>query len=159
MNITDVNAKVKACKNKHRVGRGAASGSGKTSGRGQTGAGSRAGESALRGFIGGQSPLRQRLPKRGFNNVVFKTQYCPVNLSWLDANFADGAVAGVEEMVSAGVNLRRGVLIKVLGTGDISKKITVKAHAFSKSAVEKIEKAGGKTEVIPVVSEKAPKSE
>ena len=159
MNITDVNVKVKSSKNKHRVGRGAASGSGKTSGRGQTGAGSRSGESALRGFIGGQSPLRQRLPKRGFNNVVFKTQFSPVNLSWLDEHFSDGALVGIEEMVSAGINLRRGVLIKVLGTGDITKKITVKAHAFSKTASEKIEKAGGKTEVIPLVAQKMDKSE
>lgn len=159
MNITDVNARVKASKNKHRVGRGAASGSGKTSGRGQTGAGSRSGEAALRGFIGGQSPLRQRLPKRGFNNVVFKTQFCPVNLSWLDAKFADGAVVGIAEMVAAGINLRRGVLIKILGTGDISKKITVKAHAFSKTAQEKIAKAGGATEIIPVVPAKDAKSE
>lgn len=157
MNITDVNKRVKASKSKRRLGRGAGSGSGKTSGRGQTGAGSRAGEAALRGFIGGQSPLRQRLPKRGFNNAVFKTQYMPVNVAWLDKNFADGAVAGVEEMVAAGINLRRGVLIKVLGTGDFSKKLTVKAHAFSKSAIEKIEKAGGKTEIIKVVPEREAK--
>jgi len=156
MNITDVNGRVKAGKTKRRIGRGAGSGSGKTSGRGQTGAGSRAGEAALRGFIGGQSPLRQRLPKRGFNNAVFTIKYLPVNLSWLDKNFADGAEVGIKEVIAAGMAPRQGKYIKVLGTGEISKKLTVNAHAFSKVAVEKIEKAGGKTVVIPMVNDKKP---
>lgn len=151
MNITDVNVRVKASKNKRRLGRGAGSGSGKTSGRGQTGAGSRAGEAALRGFIGGQSPLRQRLSKRGFNNAVFTVKFLPVNLSWLDGKFADGAVVGIDELKSAGMEPHGNKYVKVLGTGEISKKLTIKAHAFSKTAIEKIEKAGGKTEIVPMV--------
>ncbi|MDR0868088.1 MAG: 50S ribosomal protein L15 [Planctomycetota bacterium] len=153
MNITDVNNRVKAAKKRHRVGRGAASGSGKTAGRGMKGAGARAGEAALRGFIGGQSPLRQRIPKRGFNNAEFKTEYLPVNLEWLNENFSDGATVGIDELKAAGKDVRRGELVKILGAGEITKKITVKAHAFSQAAIEKIVKVGGKTEIIALVKE------
>lgn len=148
MNITDVNKRVKGHQKRHRVGRGAASGSGKTAGRGMKGAGARAGEAALKGFIGGQTPLRQRLPKRGFNNAVFRNYFAPINLGWLDEKFADGETVDVETLTKKGVNLRRGELVKILATGEIKKKLSLKVHACSVAAKEKIEKAGGKIELI-----------
>ncbi len=148
MNITTINQSVKAHKARKRRGRGAASGLGKTAGRGQDGMGSRSGANYLKGFVGGQSPLRQRLPKRGFNNAVFRTAYVPVNLKLLEDRFAKGATVGLEELKAHGITLRRGEKVKVLGQGELTKKLTVKAHAFSKSAKEKIEKAGGAVEVI-----------
>jgi large subunit ribosomal protein L15 len=153
MNITDVNKHVKAAPKRFRVGRGAGSGAGKTSGRGMKGAGARAGEASLRGFIGGQSPLRARLPKRGFNNAAFKTQYLPVNLDFLNEKFSDGAVVNLQTLAEAGVNLRRGHVVKILGTGDLAKKLTVNAHAFSKTAETKIKNAGGAVAIITVVKE------
>ncbi len=148
MNITDVNKRVKASKNKKRFGRGAASGLGKTAGRGQKGAGSRAGYSLNAGFIGGQSTLRQRLPKRGFNNANFRTEYIPLNVAWFEENFEAGSTVGLEEIAAKGIKIGREGLVKVLGTGEISKAMTITVNAFSQSAKEKIEKAGGKVEVV-----------
>ncbi len=144
MNITDVNNRIKAHKRGKRIGRGAGSGSGKTAGRGHKGYYSRSGAGGLKGFIGGQTPLRQRLPKRGFNNANFKTVYIPINLEWIEENFAAGDEVNIQTICAHGFKIGRGGLIKVLGTGDLSKALTVTADAFSKSAVEKIEKAGGK---------------
>ncbi|MCX7934581.1 MAG: 50S ribosomal protein L15 [Planctomycetota bacterium] len=148
MNICDVNRRIKAHRRAKRRGRGPASGLGKTCGRGQKGKGARRGTHWLRGFIGGQSPLRARLPKRGFSNAIFRVEYVPVNLAFLQERFEAGAVVGPEEMRRCGVVWRQGERIKILGAGDISKALTVRAHAFSASAKAKIEKAGGAVEVI-----------
>lgn len=150
MNITDVNNRVKGSKDRKRRGRGAASGLGKTAGRGQKGDGSRAGSRTFKGFTGGQTPLRQRLPKRGFNNANFRSEYIPLNLAWFEKTFEAGSKVGLEQIAAAGIKVTRATLIKVLGTGEISKGLTISAHAFSKSAQEKIEKAGGKIEIIEI---------
>jgi large subunit ribosomal protein L15 len=145
MNLSNLRAPRKANENKKRVGRGMGSGMGKTSTRGHKGQGSRSGSSLMRGFEGGQMPLHRRLPKRGFTNI-FKTEYEVVNLERL---------AGIDEkeitpdvLRKAGVVRKKNSLVKVLGQGDLSKAITVHAHRFSKSAQEKIEKAGGKINVL-----------
>ncbi len=148
MNICDVNRRIKAHRRSQRRGRGPASGLGKTCGRGQKGKGSRRGTNWLRGFIGGQSPLRAILPKRGFSNFIFRIDYVPVNVAFLQARFEAGAVVGPEEMRRRGVMCRQGERIKILGSGELSKAFTVRAHAFSASAKAKIEKAGGVAEVI-----------
>lgn len=148
MNITDVNKRVKAHKPGKRRGRGAASGLGKTAGRGQMGLGSRAGANWLTGFVGGQKRLMERIPKRGFNNAVFRTEYLPVNCADLEKGFEAGATVDLETLLKAGFNPGRDGKVKILGQGELSKSLTVKAHAFSKSAKEKIEKAGGTAEVI-----------
>lgn len=153
MNITDVNNRVKAHKRAKRVGRGAGSGSGKTAGRGHKGYHSRSGAGGLKGFIGGQTPLRQRLPKRGFNNANFRKVFVPINLSWLEENFEAGAVVSAESIAAHGIKLGRGGLVKILATGDITKALTVTADAFSKAAIEKIEKAGGKAIVAAAKNE------
>jgi len=150
MNLTDVFNAVQGHKRKKRVGRGAGSGHGKTAGRGQKGLGSRTGANYLRGYVGGQTQLKERLPKVGFNNAVHATIYQPVNLAWLNENFEDGAVVEVKSLREKGMTVRRGELVKVLGHGDITKKLTVKTNAISKAAKEKIEKAGGSVELIPV---------
>lgn len=156
MNLTDVFNSVTGHKRKRRIGRGAGSGSGKTAGRGQKGLGSRTGANYLRGYVGGQTQLKERLPKVGFNNVVHTTTYQPINLDWLDKNFVDGDVVEFKTLRKASMGIRRGDLVKVLGHGDIGKKLTVKVNAISKTAREKIEKAGGSVELIPV-TEKAGK--
>ena len=150
MNLTDVFNGVKAHKRRKRIGRGAGSGHGKTAGRGQKGLGSRTGANYLRGYVGGQTQLKERLPKVGFNNVVHETRYLPVNLDFLNKSFADGDVVDFKSLRDKGTTIRRGDLVKVLGHGDIAKKLTVKVNAISKAAKEKIEKAGGSVELIPV---------
>lgn len=129
-----------------RVGRGHASGAGKTSGKGHKGQNARSGGGVRPGFEGGQMPLHRRLPKRGFTNI-FGKEYVEVGVSQLN-KFDDGTVVTPELLKSSGVvkNLRDGV--SVLGNGDIKKKLTVQAARFTKSAVQKIEAAGGKVEVI-----------
>ncbi len=136
-----------ATKEAKRIGRGHGSGNGKTAGKGHKGQKARSGGSIRPGFEGGQMPLQRRIPKRGFNNI-FAKQYVIINVSDLETRFEDGATVDVDAIVASGLvkNSRDG--IKVLGNGEITKNLTVKATAFSKSAVEKIEKAGGKTEVI-----------
>ncbi len=123
---------------------------GKTAGRGQKGLGSRTGANYLRGFVGGQTQLKERLPKVGFNNAVHAVVYQPVNLAWLNDNFADGDVVDFATLREKGMTVRRGDLIKVLAHGEIAKKLTVKVNAASKSAKDKIEKAGGTVELIAV---------
>lgn len=133
-------------KKRNRVGRGMASGHGKTSGRGHKGQKARAGGKVRPGFEGGQTPLFQRLPKRGFTNINRK-EYAVVNLDTLN-RFEDGTTITPELLLQEGIvkNLNSGV--KVLGNGTLDKKYTVKAHKFSASAKEAIETAGGKAEVI-----------
>ena len=131
----------------YRKGRGNGSGNGKTAGRGQKGQWSRSGGGVRVGFEGGQMPLARRIPKRGFNNI-FAKPLDAVNISVLNDRFEDGAVVGVDELIAAGIvsNCKYG--IKILGNGELTKKLTVKAAAFSGTAKEKIESAGGKAEVV-----------
>ena len=129
-----------------RVGRGTGSGKGKTSGRGHKGQKSRSGGGVRPGFEGGQLPLYRKLPKRGFYNR-FATVYSIVNVEALNA-FEDGAVVDLEALTEKGIIRKEYDGLKVLGRGEITKKLTVKAKIFSASAKEKIEAAGGKVEVI-----------
>lgn len=129
-----------------RVGRGTATGWGKTAGRGQDGQNSRSGGGVRPGFEGGQMPLYRRLPKRGFTNI-FAKKYSIVNLDRLNA-FEDGTEVTPELLLEARIVRKLNDGVKVLGQGELNKKLTVKAHKFSKSAVEAIERAGGKAEVI-----------
>jgi large subunit ribosomal protein L15 len=145
MNLSNLRAPKKANSNKKRVGRGMGSGMGKTSTRGHKGQGSRSGSSLMRGFEGGQMPLHRRLPKRGFTNI-FKIEYEVVNLERL-ANLSESEITP-EVLRKAGVINGRNALVKVLGQGELSKALTISAHKFSKSAQEKIEKAGGKVTVL-----------
>lgn len=130
-----------------RKGRGAGSGNGKTAGKGHKGQNARSGGGVRPGFEGGQMPLHRRLPKRGFVNI-FATHYANVNLCDLEKKFEDGAVVDAEALLNAKLIRKVEDGVKVLGRGEITKNLTVKAKAFSKSAQEKIEKAGGKAEVI-----------
>ena len=129
-----------------RIGRGQGTGQGTTAGRGMNGQNSRSGGGVRLGFEGGQMPLYRRLPKRGFNNKWAK-EYAEVNVKDLD-RFEDGTEVDLGVLLAAGLVGKQLDGLKVLGNGELSKKLTVKAEKFSKSAVEKIEKAGGKAEVI-----------
>jgi large subunit ribosomal protein L15 len=133
-------------KKKKRVGRGIGTGNGKTAGRGHKGQNARSGGGVRPGFEGGQNPIYRRLPKRGFTNPN-RVEYAIINLDVLN-RFEDGAVVTPELLKEQGIvkNLKDG--LKVLGNGELNKKLTVKAHKFSASAVEKISAAGGATEVI-----------
>jgi len=130
----------------YRKGRGNGSGNGKTAGRGQKGQWARSGGGVRVGFEGGQMPLARRIPKRGFHNIFAKPLEA-INVSALN-KFDDGAEVGVNELLEAGILSKCEYGVKILGKGEISKKLTVKANAFSASAKEKIEAAGGKAEVI-----------
>ena len=130
---------------KKRIGRGMGSGTGKTSGRGMKGARSISGYSIMRGFEGGQMPLHRRLPKRGFTNI-FKKQFSIVNLK--DLEKLPGDVFNVDRLTELGIINKLGDGLKVLASGEITRAIQVEAHIFSKTAVEKIEKAGGTVTVI-----------
>ena len=144
MNLSNIRAPKKASENKKRVGRGMGSGMGKTSTRGHKGQRSRSGSRMMRGFEGGQMPLHRRLPKRGFTNV-FREEYNIVNLEKL---------AGLgDDIINPDVLRKAGVIstkrrVKILGDGELTSAITVHAHKFSKSAQQKITKAGGKFEVL-----------
>ena len=129
-----------------RVGRGHGSGNGKTAGKGHKGQNARSGGGVRIGFEGGQMPLVRRIPKRGFNNI-FATKYAIINVSDLN-KFTDGTVVDTELLVASGLVKKVNDGVKVLGNGDLTAKVTVKAAKFSKSAIEKIEKAGGKAEVM-----------
>jgi len=145
MMIHEITEKVGAHKRRKRVGRGPGSGHGKTSGRGTKGAGSRSGFGRMRraGYEGGQMPFFRRFAKRGFSNAKFKTIYEVVNVKALDARFKDGDTVSAIELHKAGMISNASVAVKVLGEGEISKKLTVTAASFSESAREKITKAGG----------------
>ena len=130
-----------------RVGRGHGSGNGKTAGKGHKGQNARSGGGVRIGFEGGQMPLARRIPKRGFNNI-FATTYATVNVSDLNRKFNDGDVIDADALKKAGLIKKVCDGVKILGDGELDKKLTVKAAKFTNSASEKIEKAGGKAEVI-----------
>ena len=133
-------------KTRKRVGRGNGSGHGKTSGRGHRGYHQRSGSGKLYGFEGGQNPTLARIPKRGFSNANFRTEYQVVNVATLEARFEAGARVDAEALASAGLISDAAKLVKILGAGELTKKLTVVAHQFSASAAEKIAKAGGAAE-------------
>jgi large subunit ribosomal protein L15 len=138
-----------------RLGQGESSGHGKTSGRGGKGQTARSGSSIRIGFEGGQMPLIRRIPKRGFNNARHTTLYIPVNLESLN-QFSDGARVDFEALRKAGLANGKAAGVKILGTGELTRKLTVTAHAFSASARAKIEGKGGACEIIaPKKVEKA----
>ena len=144
-NLSNLRAPRKANTERKRVGRGMGSGMGKTSTRGHKGQGSRSGSSLMRGFEGGQMPLHRRLPKRGFTNI-FRTEYTVINLDRLaELNVAEIAL---EDYRKLGLVSSKNALVKILGSGELTSAITIHAHKFSKSAAEKIEKAGGKAVVL-----------
>jgi large subunit ribosomal protein L15 len=145
MNLSNLRAPKKANKNRKRVGRGMGSGSGKTSGRGHKGQGSRSGSSLMRGFEGGQMPLHRRLPKRGFTNI-FRTEFNVLNLDRL-VELGESELT-LEFFEAKGLLKKHNGLLKILGNGELATAITVHAHKFSKSAQEKIEKAGGKAILV-----------
>lgn len=148
MIITDVNSGISRHKKKKRVGRGMGSGHGKTCGHGHKGYFSRAGSSRRLSFEGGQMPLARRIAKRGFNNKVFATDVAVVNLGSLDTAFADGDEVTPEALVAKGLIKSRFDELKILGDGGLTKKLTVNAHRFSKSAEDKIAGAGGTAVLI-----------
>lgn len=145
MNLSNLRAPKKANSGKKRIGRGMGSGMGKTSTRGHKGQGSRSGSSLMRGFEGGQMPLHRRLPKRGFTNI-FRTEYTVLNLDRI-AEHAQEELT-YEKLVALKLVRKRDALVKVLGVGELTVAVTVHAHKFSKSAQEKIEKAGGRAILI-----------
>jgi large subunit ribosomal protein L15 len=145
-NLSNLRAPKNANTERKRVGRGMGSGMGKTSTRGHKGQGSRSGSSLMRGFEGGQMPLHRRLPKRGFTNI-FRTEYTVVNLDRI-AELEGVKEIGLDDYRKLGLASQRKPLIKILGSGELTTAITIHAHKFSKSAQEKIEKAGGKVVVL-----------
>ena len=134
-------------KNRKRIGRGPGSGTGKTSGKGHKGQNARSGGGVRPGFEGGQLPLYRRLSKRGFNNYNFRTVYATVNVSDLE-RFDEGTVVDIELLKSVRLINKELDGLKVLGNGELTKKLTVKANKFSETAKQKIENIGGTTEVI-----------
>ena len=146
MNLNELSPAVGSRKESKRIGRGHGSGQGKTAGKGHKGQKARAGRGMRPGFEGGQMPLQRRIPKRGFNNI-FAKEIDAINLNALNA-FEDGAVVDAKALLDAGILSKCRYGVKILGNGEISKKLTVKASAFSETAKEKIEAAGGKAEVI-----------
>jgi large subunit ribosomal protein L15 len=149
MRLHDLKPRPGAKHRRKRLGQGESSGHGKTSGRGGKGQTARSGSSIRIGFEGGQMPLIRRMPKRGFNNARHTTRYVGVNLDSLN-QFDDGAKVGLENLRKAGLANGPVKLIKILGTGDLTRKLTVAAHAFSASAKSKIEAKGGACELIAI---------
>lgn len=147
MKLNSIHPADGAVKTRKRVGRGVATGNGKTSGKGHKGQNARSGGGVRPGFEGGQLPLFRRLPKRGFSNAMFKTRYATINVGDLN-HFEDGAQVTPEILKEMGIIKNQMDGIKVLGNGTLEKKLTVQAHSFSKKAMEQIEKLGGKAEVI-----------
>ncbi len=148
MILSDVHQGVHKRKKPKRIGRGIGSGHGKTAGRGHKGAGSRRGYQSRRGFAGGQMPLARLIAKRGFNNNQFATKVLEINVAALEEKFDSGAEVTPESLKEIGLAKGRFDVIKVLGNGDLNKKLSVRAHRFSKSAEEKIAAAGGTVERI-----------
>ena len=130
-----------------RIGRGPASGQGKTAGKGHKGQKARAGRGMQIGFEGGQMPLQRRIPKRGFNNI-FRKEFAIVNLASLDKAFNDGDTVTIEALVASGLVKKTLDGVKVLGNGELTKKLTVQVNAYSETAKSKIEAAGGNAEVV-----------
>ena len=146
MNLHELSPAAGSNTKAYRKGRGAGSGNGKTGGRGQTGQWARSGGGVRVGCEGGQMPLARRLPKRGFHNIFAKPLEA-INVSVLD-KFEDGAVVDAKALLEKGILSKCEYGVKILGNGSITKKLTVQASAFSASAKEKIEAAGGKVEVV-----------
>jgi len=148
MNLNDVHRGIQKHKKRNRVGRGPGSGHGKTCGRGHKGQGSRAGFSLHPTFEGGQMPLVRRIPKRGFNNR-WALSVAIVNVGDLEARFEADDVVDLDALRAKNLVKGRSDLVKILGDGPLTKKLTVSAHRFSRSAREKIEQAGGQVVVLP----------
>ena len=158
MRLHDLKPRPGARHRRKRLGQGEASGHGKTSGRGGKGQTARSGSSIRIGFEGGQMPLIRRIPKRGFNNARHTVRYLPVNLEALN-RFADGAHVDEAALRGAGLANGRGAGVKILGYGELTRKLTVSAHAFSASAKAKIEAKGGTCVFVPAKTPEAPKPE
>ena len=146
MKLNELSPVAGSTHSKFRKGRGNGSGNGKTAGRGQKGQKSRSGGGVRVGFEGGQMPLARRIPKRGFNNI-FAKPLTAINVSALD-KFDDGETINAAKLLASGVLSKCEYGLKILGNGEITKKLTVQANAFSESAKQKIEAAGGKAEVV-----------
>ena len=146
MKLYELSPAAGSVKDVKRIGRGHGSGNGKTAGKGHKGQNARSGGCVRPGFEGGQMPMTRRIPKRGFNNI-FATKYSVVNVSDLD-QFVDGTVVDADLLKASGLIRKTNDGVKILGNGELTKNLTVKAAAFSASAKEKIEKAGGKAEVM-----------
>lgn len=146
MKLHELTAVEGSTKERKRIGRGHGSGQGKTAGKGHKGQKARSGGSIRPGFEGGQMPLQRRIPKRGFNNI-FAKKIVAINVSALN-KFDDGAEVDAQALINAGIVKKEYDGIKILGNGEISKKLTVKVAAYSESAKQKIEAAGGKAEVV-----------
>lgn len=146
MKLHELSPAFGSTKEAKRIGRGHGSGNGKTAGKGHKGQKARAGHGMAIGFEGGQMPLQRRVPKRGFNNI-FAEEVIAINVSALEV-FEDGAVVDAAALADKGIVKKASYPVKVLGKGELTKKLTVKLNAFSASAAEKIAAAGGKTEVI-----------
>ena len=147
MKLHELSPQQGSSKKAWRKGRGVGTGNGKTAGRGHKGQNARSGGGVRPGFEGGQSPMYRRIPKHGFSNFLFKKDYAIINVEQLD-KYEDGAVISLETLINDGVVRKELNGLKVLGNGNITKKLTVQATVFSASAKEKIEAAGGKAEVI-----------
>jgi large subunit ribosomal protein L15 len=147
MDIKTVTLKGTKYTTRMRVGRGIGSGKGKTCGRGHKGWGQRSGARRRAGYEGGQMPIYRRVPKRGFTNARFRTDYTIINVSALEG-FASGATVDLDSVLEMGLTSKEAPLFKILGNGELTKKLTVRAQKFTKSAVEKIEGAGGKVIVL-----------
>lgn len=156
MRLHDLKPRPGAKHRRKRLGHGDSSGRGKTSGRGHKGHRARSGRGFRPGFEGGQMPLIRRLPKRGFSNARHATAYIPVNVAALEV-FPEGSVVDDVALRAARLANGRASGIKILGVGEISKKLTVKVQAFSAVAKAKIEAAGGKCEIVPATQQKKPK--
>lgn len=148
MILDDIHRGITKHKKRKRIGRGPGSGHGKTSGRGHKGFFSRSGSSRRTGFEGGQTPLFMRIAKRGFNNNAFRLKVAVVNLSTLEDAYEADATVSVEDLKARGLTNGKFDIVKILGNGELSKKLTVKAHRFSESAKQKIAAAGGTAEII-----------
>ncbi len=150
MDLSTVHQGIQKAKRRKRVGRGVGSGHGKTASRGAKGQWASAGaKKPISLFEGGQMPLFRRMPKRGFSNATWAREFLIVNIGSLDAVFPDGAVVDHESLRKAGLANGPTDGIRILGTGELTKKLTVKAHHFSKSAAEKITALGGTVEIVP----------
>ena len=147
MKLHDVQPACGSVRDVKRIGRGHGSGNGKTAGKGHKGQNARSGGGVRPGFEGGQMPMTRRIPKRGFNNI-FATEMAIANVATLDKYFDDGATVTVDALIEKGIIKKTLDGVKILGQGELTKKLTVQANAFSDSAKSKIEAAGGKAEVI-----------
>ena len=147
MKLQELSPAAGSTKERKRIGRGPASGQGKTAGKGHKGQKARAGRGMQIGFEGGQMPLQRRIPKSGFNNI-FASEIAIVNVAALDKAYEAGATVTVDSLIEKGLVKKALDGVKVLGHGELTKALTVQANAFSESAKQKIEAAGGKTEVL-----------